>query len=171
MNNIILIGLPGAGKSTLGVILAKALGMHFIDTDIVIQDQTGRLLQEIINTDGVERFLRIEEECALSLTCSRAVISTGGSVVYSTRAMKHLRTDGIIIYLEISFEEMVRRLKNITTRGIVLEPGQSLRDMYDQRIPLYERYADIRIDCSGEAFESIVEKVVLRIREHKRRSD
>lgn len=171
MNNIILIGLPGAGKSTLGVILAKALGMHFIDTDIVIQDQTGRLLQEIINTDGVKRFLEIEEECVLSLTCSRAVISTGGSVVYSTRAMKHLRTDGIIIYLEISFEEMVRRLKNITTRGIVLEQGQSLRDMYDQRIPLYERHADIRIDCSGEAFESVVEKVVLRIREHKRRSD
>ena len=171
MNNIILIGLPGAGKSTLGVILAKALGMHFIDTDIVIQDQTGRLLQEIINTDGVKRFLEIEEECVLSLTCSHAVISTGGSVVYSTRAMKHLRTDGIIIYLEISFEEMVRRLKNITTRGIVLEQGQSLRDMYDQRIPLYERYADIRIDCSDRAFESVVENVVVRIREHKRRSD
>ena len=171
MNNIILIGLPGAGKSTLGVILAKALGMHFIDTDIVIQDQTGRLLQEIINTDEVERFLEIEEECVLSLTCSHAVISTGGSVVYSTRAMKHLRTDGIIIYLEISFEEMVRRLKNITTRGIVLEQGQSLRDMYDQRIPLYERYADISIDCSERAFESVVENVVVRIKEHKRRSD
>jgi len=171
MNNIILIGLPGAGKSTLGVILAKALGMHFIDTDIVIQDQTGRLLQEIINTDEVERFLEIEEECVLSLTCSHAVISTGGSVVYSTRAMEHLRTDGIIIYLEISFEEMVRRLKNITTRGIVLEQGQSLRDMYDQRIPLYERYADISIDCSERAFESVVENVVVRIKEHKRRSD
>jgi len=171
MNNIILIGLPGAGKSTLGVILAKALGMHFIDTDIVIQDQTGRLLQEIINTDGVERFLEIEEECVLSLNRSHAVISTGGSVVLSTRAMNQLRSDGIIIYLEISFEEMVRRLKNITTRGIVLEPGQSLREMYDQRIPLYERYADIRIYCSGEAFERVMENVVLRIREHKRSSD
>jgi len=171
MNNIILIGLPGAGKSTLGVILAKALGMHFIDTDIVIQDQTGRLLQEIINTDGVERFLEIEEECVLSLNRSHAVISTGGSVVLSTRAMNQLRSDGIIIYLEISFEEMVRRLKNITTRGIVLEPGQSLREMYDQRIPLYERYADIRINCSGEAFERVMENVVLRIREHKRSSD
>lgn len=171
MNNIILIGLPGAGKSTQGVILAKTLGMHFIDTDIVIQDQTGRLLQEIINTDGVERFLEIEEECVLSLNRSHAVISTGGSVVLSTRAMNQLRSDGIIIYLEISFEEMVRRLKNITTRGIVLEPGQSLREMYDQRIPLYERYADIRINCSGEAFERVMENVVLRIREHKRSSD
>jgi shikimate kinase len=171
MKNIILIGLPGAGKSTLGVILAKTLGMHFIDTDIIIQDQTGRLLQEIINTDGVEEFLRIEEECILSLTCTHAVISTGGSVVLRSRAMEHLTSDGMIIYLEISYDEMVRRLKNITTRGIVLEPGQSLRDMYDQRIPLYERHADIRIDCSGEAFESVVEKVVLRIREHKRRSD
>jgi len=167
MNNIILIGLPGAGKSTLGVILAKALGMHFIDTDIVIQDQTGRLLQEIINTDGVERFLEIEEECVLSLNRSHAVISTGGSVVLRNRAINQLRSDGMIVYLEISYDEMVRRLKNITTRGIVLEPGQSLRDMYDQRIPLYERYADIRINCSGEAFERVMETVVLRIREYK----
>ena len=167
MNNIILIGLPGAGKSTLGVILAKALGMHFIDTDIVIQDQTGRLLQEIINTDGVERFLQIEEECILSLNRSHAVISTGGSVVLRSRAMDQLRSDGMIVYLEISYDEMVKRLKNITTRGIVLEPGQSLRDMYDQRIPLYERYADIRINCSGEAFERVMETVVLRIREYK----
>lgn len=168
MNTIILIGLPGAGKSTLGVILAKALGMHFIDTDIVIQDQTGRLLQDIINTDGVERFLEIEKECILSLNRPHAVISTGGSVVLSTRAMNQLKSDGMIVYLEISYDEMVRRLKNITTRGIVLEPGQSLRDMYDQRIPLYERYADIRINCSGEAFERVMETVVLRIREHKR---
>jgi len=166
MKNIILIGLPGAGKSTLGVILAKTLGMHFIDTDIIIQDKTGRLLQEIINTDGVERFLEIEEECILSLNKCHAVISTGGSVVLRSRAMKHLTSDGMIIYLEISYDEMVKRLKNITTRGIVLEPGQSLRDMYDQRIPLYERYADIRINCSGEAFESVVENVVLKIREH-----
>ena len=166
MNNVILIGLPGAGKSTLGVILAKTLGMHFIDTDIIIQDQTGRLLQEIINTDGVEEFLEIEEECILSLNKCHAVISTGGSVVLRSRAMKHLTSDGMIIYLEISYDEMVKRLKNITTRGIVLEPGQSLRDMYDQRIPLYERYADIRINCSGEAFESVVENVVLKIREH-----
>ncbi|ABD41567.1 shikimate kinase [Methanospirillum hungatei JF-1] len=166
MNNVILIGLPGAGKSTLGVILAKTLGMHFIDTDIIIQDKTGRLLQEIINTDGVERFLEIEEECILSLNKCHAVISTGGSVVLRSRAMKHLTSDGMIIYLEISYDEMVKRLKNITTRGIVLEPGQSLRDMYDQRIPLYERYADIRINCSGEAFESVVENVVLKIREH-----
>jgi len=171
MNNVILIGLPGAGKSTLGVILAKTLGMHFIDTDIIIQDKTGRLLQEIINTDGVERFLEIEEECILSLNKCHAVISTGGSVVLRSRAMKHLTSDGMIIYLEISYDEMVKRLKNITTRGIVLEPGQSLRDMYDQRIPLYERYADIRINCSGEAFESVVENVVVRIKEHKRRSD
>ena len=168
MKTIILIGLPGAGKSTIGVILAKSLGMNFIDTDIVMQERTGRLLQELIDDEGIDAFLAIEEDTALSLDADNTVIATGGSVVLSDRAMKHLKSKSIIIYLIISFEEMVRRLGNITTRGIVLFPGQSLSDMYDQRIPLYEKYADIRIDCSDGDFERILEAVVSEIRESMR---
>lgn len=160
MNNIILIGMPGSGKSTLGVILAKARGMKFIDTDIVIQEQTGRLLQVIIDTDGPEAFKRIEEETILSLECHDTVIATGGSVVFSGRAMDFLKSEGMVIYLTVSFEEMARRLMNITTRGIVLVAGENLQDMYNERIPLYERYAEITVDCSQDDFEACVEKVI-----------
>jgi shikimate kinase len=160
MNTIVLIGMPGAGKSTVGVILAKTLGMNFMDTDIVIQEDAGRLLQEIIDEGGPGAFLKVEEKTLLSLHCRNAVIATGGSVVFSKRAMEYLKTDGVVLYLKISFEEMVRRLGNITTRGIVLIAGQSLRDMYNQRVPLYEEYADITIDCSGNDFETVVEKAV-----------
>jgi len=160
MKNIIIIGMPGAGKSTVGVILAKTLGMNFTDTDIVIQETSGRLLQEIIDTEGPESFLKIEENAILSLQGQNAVIATGGSVVFSGRAMEHLKRDGVVLYLAISFEEMARRLNNITTRGIVLVAGQSLRDMYNQRIPLYEKYADITIGCSGDDFENVVAKAV-----------
>ena len=160
MNNIILIGMPGAGKSTLGAILAKARGMKFIDTDIVIQEQTGRLLQEIIDMDGPEAFKKIEEETILSLHCHDTVIATGGSVVFSGRAMDFLKSEGRVIYLTISSEEMARRLRNITTRGIVLVAGENLLDMYNERIPLYERYAEITIDCSQDLFEACVEKII-----------
>ena len=156
MKNIILIGLPGAGKSTVGVILAKTFGMNFIDTDIVIQEHAGRLLQEIIDEEGSRAFLAVEETAILSLHACNAVIATGGSVVFSRRAMEHLKSDGIVMYLKISFEEMERRLKNITTRGIVLAAGQSLREMYILRVPLYEKYADITIDCTDGDFEQCV---------------
>jgi shikimate kinase len=160
MKNLVLIGMPGAGKSTMGVILAKTLGMKFIDTDIVIQETTGRLLQEIIDTDGPDAFRKIEETTILSLQYDNTVIATGGSVVFSGRAMKYLKSNGRVIYLTISCEEMARRLKNITTRGIVLIAGQGIGDMYNQRVPLYEQYADITIDCSGDNFETCVEKVI-----------
>ena len=159
MKNIILIGMPGAGKSTAGVILAKTLGRTFVDTDIAIQERAGRLLQEIIDTEGPEAFLKIEEETILSLHCRNAVIATGGSVVFSEKAMAHLKQDGVVVYLKISFEEMEQRLKNITARGIVLFSGESLRDMYDERVPLYEKYADITVECSGGDFEEIIGKV------------
>jgi len=160
MKNIILIGLPGAGKSTLGVVLAKSLGMKFIDTDIVIQEMAGRILQEIINTDGCDFFLKTEEESILKLSPCNAVVATGGSVVYSDQAMKHLKMNGIFVYLNISYDEMIRRLNNINTRGIIRIPGQTLHDLYNQRIPLYEKYSDIRIDCSGDDFEHTVEKII-----------
>jgi shikimate kinase len=150
MKNIVLIGMPSAGKSTMGVILAKTLGRNFIDTDIVAQETTGRLLQEIIDEDGTGAFLETEEKTILSLHCRNAVIATGGSVVFSEKAMHHLKKEGVLICLDITFEEMVLRLNTITTRGIVLVAGQSLREMYDQRVPLYEKYADITIDCSDD---------------------
>ncbi len=160
MKNIILIGMPGAGKSTVGVILAKIRGMKFIDTDIVIQETTGRLLQEIIDTDGPDGFRKIEETTIMSIRCHHTVIATGGSVVFSGRAMEHLKSEGIVLYMKISFEKMEKRLRNITTRGIVLVAGQGLFAMYTQRIPLYEQYADITIDCSHDDFETCVKKIM-----------
>jgi len=158
--NIVLIGMPGAGKSTVGVVLAKALGMQFIDTDILIQERAGRMLQEILDTDGPDAFKRIEEEAILSLHPRRAVIATGGSVVFSGDAMAHLKSAGSIVYLEISYAEMEARLKNITTRGILLLPGQNLRKMYDERISLYETYADLTVACTGGDLESVVGSVI-----------
>jgi shikimate kinase len=160
MKNIIIIGMPGAGKSTAGVILAKTLGMHFIDTDIVIQERTGRLLQEIIDTDGTVTFLGIEEKEVLALHCHNTVIATGGSVVFSGRAMEHLKKDGIVLYLKISCEEMVRRLNNMTTRGIILFGNQSLSDMYEKRILLYVTYAEITIDAETGSFEDIINAII-----------
>jgi shikimate kinase len=160
MKNIVIIGMPSAGKSTVGVILAKTLGMNFTDTDIVIQENTGRLLQEIINSDGIDAFLKIEESTILSLNVTSSVIATGGSVVLSDKSMDYLKKDGLVIYFNIVFEEMVQRLNNITTRGIVLAEGQSLLDLYNERIPLYEKYADITIDCSKEDIEDIIKKVI-----------
>jgi shikimate kinase len=160
MKNIVIIGMPGAGKSTMGVILAKTLGLKFVDTDIAIQERTGRLLQAIIDEDGPDAFMKCEEETCLSLRCRGTVIATGGSAVFSEKAMEHLKEDGVVVYLRISCEEMVRRLGNITTRGIVLVKGQGLREMYDERIPLYERYADITIDCTGDHFEDCVGTVI-----------
>ncbi len=164
MQNIVIIGMPGAGKSTMGVILAKTLGRNFIDTDIVAQETSGRLLQEIIDDEGTGAFLETEEKTILSLHVHNAVIATGGSVVFSEKAMQHLRKDGVVIYLTISFEEMVRRLNNITTRGIVLAAGQGLFDMYNQRVPLYEKYADITIDCSSGDFEQCIGNVIDELR-------
>jgi shikimate kinase len=160
MKNIILIGMPGAGKSTVGVILAKTLGMTFVDTDIAIQERTGKHLQEIIDTEGPDAFLKTEEETVLSLSCRNCVIATGGSVVFSGTTMEHFKEEGVVVYLEISFDEMAKRLKNITTRGIVLFKGENLFDMYRERVPLYEKYADITVDCSDGEFEDIVGEVI-----------
>jgi shikimate kinase len=159
MKNIVLIGMPGAGKSTIGVILAKTLGMKFIDTDLLIQERENRLLQDIISNKGIDRFLEAEQESILSLKCNNTVIATGGSVVFSSGSMEHLRKLGKIIYLKLSFEEIENRINNIKTRGIVIEKGQKLSDVFVQRTPLYEKYCDITVNCSGLDVEDIIEKI------------
>ena len=154
--NIILIGMPGAGKSTVGVVLAKTLGMSFTDTDLLIQRKEKMLLQEILDQKGVEGFLRAEEESVLSASCTDTVIATGGSVVYSAAAMDHLRALGKVVYLKLDYPEIEKRLNNIRTRGVILPKGQGLLDVYRQRLPLYEKYADRTVDCEGMSVEQIV---------------
>ncbi len=159
-SNIVLIGMSGAGKSTLGVLLAKALGKHFTDTDIIIQQHTGKLLQEIIDTEGVSRFLEIEEEIVSSLSLSEHVIATGGSVVYSEKAMQSLAKNATVVYLKVEYEELAHRLSNITTRGIVFKGKNDLHAVYNERLPLYERYADLTVACTGQSIETSVEAIV-----------
>lgn len=162
-SNIILIGMPGAGKSTIGVLLAKALGMDFIDTDIIIQQRTGRLLQDIIDNDGIEAFLQVEEDVLASIELKNSVIATGGSAVYSEKAMVSLKRDGKAVYISLPYSEVEKRITNITTRGIVLRSGSTLQDAYNERVPLYEKYADITVDCSGKDIESSMRELVAKL--------
>lgn len=157
--NIILIGMPGAGKSTLGVLLAKSLGMDFVDSDILIQQREKRLLQDIINTDGIEKFMQIEEDVLSSLDFSNTILATGGSAVYSEKAMTHLKENGIAVYLHVDFSEIEKRITNITTRGIVLKEGKGLSDAFLERKPLYDKYADIVVDCTGASIEESIRKL------------
>jgi shikimate kinase len=160
MRNIVLIGMPSAGKSTLGVLLAKTLCMPFTDTDLVIQEKENKLLQNIINEFGNEHFLKVEEAAILDCNFSNHVMATGGSVVYSNASMEHLKKDGIVVYLKIDYEEIERRLNNITTRGVAIAEGQTLKDLYNERVPLYEKYADITLDCNCKGMEDTVEALV-----------
>ena len=160
MKNIVLIGMPGVGKSSIGVILAKALGMRFIDTDLVIQEREGCLLREIIAQRGIDGFLRVEEEVNASLEEAQAVIATGGSVVYSEKAMAHLGKDGVILYLKLPYKELETRLGDLHNRGVVLREGQTLRHLYDERTPLYERYADLIVDESGLNIEETLTAIL-----------
>ena len=149
MENIILIGMPGSGKSTVGVLLAKALGYDFVDVDLVIQRREGALLQEILDARGVEAFLDAEEQAVLSLDCDRCVIAPGGSAVCRESAARRLKALGTVIYLQVPLEELSSRIQNLSTRGIAMEPGQTLSDVLASRAPLYDKYADLVIDCGG----------------------
>ena len=160
MKNIILIGMAGAGKSTLGVLLAKALGMDFLDSDIVIQKTDGRKLQEILDQDGMDAFLKIEEDVLASINVENTVIATGGSAAYSQRAMTHLKQNGAAVYLDVPFCELQKRLTNIKTRGIAIRPGKTLEDVFRERLVLYDRYADITVDCVNMTVEENVEKII-----------
>ena len=149
MKNIVLIGMPGCGESTVGVVLAKATGFRFTDSDLIIQEKDGRLLSEIIDEEGLDGFERIENEINSSLTAKHTVIATGGSVVYGREAMEHLRSIGVVVYIRLPFEEIRKRLGNLHKRGVAIREGQTLRDLYDERVPLYEKYADITVDVDG----------------------
>ena len=152
MKSIILIGMPGCGKSTLGVILAKELGLSFVDTDIVIQERTGELLQTTLETRGVTALLDEEEQAILGLDMTKpCVISTGGSAVLRENSMEHLKKNGVCVYIKLSCEEIEKRINNRDTRGIAAEKGETLRDIYNFRTPYYEKYADIVVDCGGKS--------------------
>ena len=158
-NNITLIGMPASGKSTVGVILAKILGLSFIDTDLVIQQREGALLCDIISERGLEGFLKAEESAVLSISPSNTVIATGGSVVYSEAGMEYLKSLGKIVYLKVEKEDLFKRLHNIKQRGVVLSPGETLDEMYAARSVLYEKYADIVIDETNASVEETVEMI------------
>ena len=164
MNNIILIGMPGVGKSTVGVVLAKTLGYAFLDSDLLIQEREGLLLHEIIEKYGLERFNQIESEVNASIEAEDTVIATGGSAVFGANAMAHLKEIGTVVYLKLSYEELTTRLGNLKGRGVVLRDGQTLKDLYEERIPLYEKYADVVIEELGEGIEETARKIIDKIR-------
>lgn len=159
-SNIVLIGMPGVGKSTIGVILAKIIGYHFLDSDLVIQEREQRLLHEIISQEGTEGFLKIENEVNASLKVERTIIATGGSVIYGKEAMEHLRESGEIVYLKADYETIKRRLGNLRKRGVALKEGQTLKDLYDERCALYEKYADVTVDEHGLGTEETIGAVL-----------
>ena len=157
MKNIILIGMPGSGQSSIGVVLAKTLASFFIDTDLIIQVQRRNTLQRLIDDDGLESFRRYEEEALLSVDGTDTVVATGGSAVFCEKGMAHLKENGVCVYLKLPLEDIKKRLANIKTRGIAMSKGETIDDVYAERIPLYERYADVTVECHGKNVEEIVE--------------
>ena len=164
MKNIILIGMPAVGKSTVGVVVAKRIGYEFIDTDLLIQKQEKRLLKEIIAEEGNERFLEIENQVNRDLQVESAVISPGGSVVYCEEAMQHFKEIGTVIYLHATYEAIYKRITNAKNRGVVLKEGQTLKDLYDERVKLFEKYADYTVSEEGLSLEETID-MVLELRE------
>ena len=164
-NNIVLIGMPGAGKSTIGVILAKVLGMNFIDSDLLIQEQEGLLLKDIIKKEGQQGYIDIENQVNKDISVENTVIATGGSVVYCPEAMEHFRATSKLVYIKLSYDTINKRLGNIRQRGVVLRDGQTLLDLYEERIPLYERYAHITVDAEGLGIEETMERICMEVKD------
>ena len=166
-DNLILIGMPSAGKSTVGVVLAKMLGMDFLDGDLLIQRQEGATLPQLIDELGPEGFLAVENRVLSGIACENTIIATGGSAVYSEEAMAHLKGLGRIVYLRISFDEMTRRLGDIHQRGVVMRKGagMSLRDMYEERLPLYGAWADVTVDADGITLAEAAHRVFALVKE------
>ena len=157
MDNLVLIGMPSSGKSTAGVLLAKRIGFGFIDTDLIIQGEQGALLSQIIEREGTEGFLAIEERVNAGIAAMRCVIATGGSVCYLPRAMEHLKKLGTVVYLELSEEEVARRVPDFVRRGVVMRGNiRTLKELYAERVPLYEKYADVTVRCDGQTIDETV---------------
>ncbi|MBR6668308.1 MAG: shikimate kinase [Clostridia bacterium] len=156
MHNIILIGMPGCGKSTVGVVLAKALGMDFIDSDLVIQKEMGAKLSQLIDQHGDAGFREIENRINAALNAENSIIATGGSVVYGEDAMRHLKGIGTVVYLKLSYEAIEDRLGDLHARGVTIQPGWTLRDLYNERVPLYEKWADVTVDCEQLRLREVV---------------
>lgn len=157
--NITLIGMPASGKSMVGVLLAKRLGYSFVDVDILIQEQEKRLLKEIIAKEGLDGFLEVENKVNAKLLAERSVIAPGGSVIYGKEAMEHLKEISTVVYLKLSYEEVRKRLGNLTDRGVAVKDGMTLLDLYNERIPFYEKYADITIDEAGKTAGDVVDEL------------
>ena len=158
--NVVLIGMPGSGKSTVGVVLAKVLGYRFLDSDLEIQEQTGKLLHELITEHGDEGFLEIENRVNAGLAVDKTVIATGGSAVFGEDAMKHLQEISTVVYLRLPYKSLKRRLGDLKKRGVVLKPGQTLKDLVDYRTPYYEKYADLIVDEENLDIRGVVERIV-----------
>ena len=163
MKNLVLIGMPGAGKSTVGVVLAKHQGLSFLDSDLVIQEKTGLLLHEIIKQQGDDGFRQVENRINASLSVKHSVIATGGSVVYGREAMQHLKKIGTVVYLKLSSSAISARRGDLKQRGVTLREGQTLEQLYDERVPLYERYADVTVDCENKSIREIVAEISARL--------
>ncbi len=165
MKNIILIGMPACGKSTVGVLLAKTLAAGFVDTDLILQRQRKNTLQKLIDRYGLDRFRDFEDEALLAVTETEdAVVATGGSAIFCDRGMRYLKQNGVCVYLELPLNELQKRLSNIKTRGIACRRGESLSDIFAERSPFYEKYADVRIDCSALTAEETVDKIIQMIK-------
>ena len=166
-SNLILIGMPGSGKSTVGVILAKKTARDFVDTDVLIQMSQQRKLQNIIDKDGYTVLRKIEEEILLGLSIQNHVIATGGSAAYSDQAMTHLKSDGILIFLDVDLASLESRIRDFSTRGIAKRPDQSFAELFDERFVIYTKHADIAIKCEGMTQEQVCERIIDEVRAKK----